>query len=237
MDLDPVSSWPHRFLLVAASLKEPLSAADRDGARAELWTLLQVALLAYVRRHARRLPHLPVQDIREVADDKASELFSRLDTKDWDPSASSPAQLCAFLAMVARNGVVDFHRVRGREVPVTEGPPSAASPAHLEESRPDASPEAAADGETYAAAILDCVGSFTARARRAWFLRVLYELDSADIARDPQVRSTPAGVDTMLARCRARMRACLEGKGLALGPLPPGTFVRLWDRARRGGRG
>ena len=113
---------------------------------------------------------------------------------------------------------------------MTDGPTLA------EEHRPEASPEAAADGETYAAAILDCVQSFTARARRAWLLRVLYELDSTDIARDPEVGSTPAGVDTMLARCRARMRACLEAKGLDLGPLPPGTFVRLWDRARRGGR-
>jgi len=42
-------------------------------------------------------------------------------------------------------------------------------------------------------------------------------------------------VDTMLARCRVRMRACLQGKGFTLGPLPPGTFVRLWDLIRRQG--
>ena len=89
--MDPVFSWPHRFLAVAASLKGTLPGGDRDRARTELWTLLQVALLAYVRRHARRLPHLHPEDVREIADDKASELFARLDTMDWDPSPSSPA--------------------------------------------------------------------------------------------------------------------------------------------------
>lgn len=227
--MDPSASWPHRFLALAVSLQGAAAGADRDRPVAELWTLLHLALQAYVRRHARAFGHLTRDDVWEVADQKASELFARLDSRDWDPSASSPAQLCAFLAMVARNGVVDFHRQRGREVALADAAPT------IEESRPEASPEAAADGETYAVAILDCARILTARARRAWLLRVFYELDSADIARDPEVDSTQAGVDTMLARCRARMRACLAAKGLALGPLPPGTFVRLWDLERRRG--
>jgi len=32
------------------------------------------------------------------------------------------------------------------------------------------------------------------------------------------------------------MRSCLEAKGLAVGPLPPGTFVRLWNLTREGSR-
>ena len=101
---------------------------------------------------------------------------------------------------------------------------------------PETSPEDQVDAALYAEAILGCASGLTVRARRAWYLRVLYELDSADIARDSAVASTPAGVDTMLARCRARMRTCLERKGLALVPLPPGTFVRLWDMTRREGK-
>ena len=45
--------------------------------------------------------------------------------------------------------------------------------------------------------------------------------------------TTPGGVDAMLARCREHMRSCLEGKGLRVGPLPPGTFVRLWRMTER----
>jgi len=194
---------------------------------AELWAILNLALQSYVRRHGRALGRLTQDDVREVAYDKASELLRRIDTREWDPTTSPPAQLCALLATVARNGVVDFHRVRRREVSVAE------CTTELEVSGSEPSPEALADADIHARAIVSCAANLTKRARRAWLLRVLYELDSADIARDPEVGSTPAGVDTMLARCRERMRACLEAKGLVLGPLPPGTFVRLWDLLRR----
>jgi RNA polymerase sigma factor (sigma-70 family) len=197
---------------------------------AELWTLLGLVLQTYARRHARALGHLSDDDVREVAAEKASELLRRLDSREWDPTTRSAEQLCGFLATVARNGVVDFHRRRRREVPVDEGTAAI-------EDRPQASPEMLAQAAAYARAILDCARGLTDRSRRAWLLRVLYELESEDIARDPGVVSTGPGVDTMLARCRAQMRSCMEGKGLALGPLPPGTFVRLWDLVRREGRG
>jgi hypothetical protein len=79
------------------------------------------------------------------------------------------------------------------------------------------------------AAIVDCADGLTVRARRAWYLRILYEIGSAEIARDPAVATTPAGVDAMLARCREQMRSCLAGKGFVAGPFPPGTFARLWE--------
>ena len=229
MSLPPTSSWPQRFLDLATSLPR-LRSRERDAAVAELWAILNVALQVYARRQARALGRLHEEDVREVAAEKASELLVRLDSREWIPPPGSPAQLCAFLAMVARNGVVDFHRIRRREVPVGDGT------ATDEPESPPPSPETLADAAGYARAILDCSSALTDRARRAWILRVLYELDSADIARDPVVASTRAGVDTMLARCRTRMRACLETKGFALGPLPAGTFVRLWDLVRRTGR-
>ena len=224
--MGPDPSWPDRFLALA---RETHRSSGREAERAlgELWLLLNLVLQGYVRRHARSLGALSEDDIRDIAAEKASELLGRLDSGAWSPATSSPVQLRGFLATVARNGAVDWHRVRRREVPVDED----AIP--VGDASPGGSAESLADGPTYARAIWDCASALTVRARRAWLLRVLYELDSADIARDPGVNSTQAGVDTMLARCRARMRVCLEAKGLALGPLPPGTFVRLWDLMRQ----
>jgi len=173
----------------------------------------------------------------DIASEKASDLLRRLDSNDWNPADSTAAQLCGFLATVARNGVVDLHRLKRREVSAPEGfdVPST-SGAWGGHDATGESPASAVDGATYARAILACASALSLRARRAWCLRVFYELESADIARDPGVATTPAGVDAMLARCREQMRLCLQGKGLPIGPLPPGTFVRLWDMTRRNAR-
>lgn len=214
------AAWPERLLALAAKLHAPSRVRERQQVQHELWDLLNLVLQIYVRRQARTQASLSVADMRDIAAAKASELFLRLDSKEWSPAASPP-QLRAFLAMVARNGVVDFHRRRSRDVPMEEV-------TELDETSPQPSPETLAHAAAYARAILDCAGTLTTRARRAWLLRVLYELDSHEIARDPGVASTGAGVDTMLARCRAQMRSCLDQRGLILQALPPGTFARLW---------
>jgi DNA-directed RNA polymerase specialized sigma24 family protein len=220
---DGEASWPERIRELGAICRGTASPEDSARAIAEMWVLLNLSLKKYVRGHSARLKRISPDEISDIAAEKALELLRRLDSKDWDPSGSSPAQLCGFLATIARNGLVDHHRVRRREVSASDGfdVPSSASQ------------ESAVDGARYARAILDCAENLSARARRAWFLRVFYEFGSSDIARDPVVATTSAGVDQMLARSREQMRSCVEGKGLPLGPLPPGTFVRLWDMTRR----
>lgn len=232
-DDDASASWPNRLVELGMRLRAENSREASGSLVGEIWILLNLALQSYVRKQAHRLGRLSVDDISDIAAEKASELLRRLDSKDWNLAELSPAQLCGLLAAVARNGVVDLHRIRRREVstPADFDVPSSrrawGGPGEREESA-----ASGVDGAAYAEAIVGCAAGLSARARRAWYLRVLYEIGSADIARDPAVATTPAGVDAMLARCREKMRSCLARKGFTVGPLPPGTFVRLWEMTR-----
>lgn len=188
-----------------------------------MWALLTLALLKSAHAYAGRFGHLPVEDARDLAAEKASELVARLDSKAWRPADDSAAQVRAFLATVARNAVVDWWRERARVAPAAETLEVASA------GDPPPSPEQAVDGGQFAHAIADCASRLSPRGRRVWFLRILFELPTAQIARDPWVSTTPGAVDAILARCRHRVRECLARKGLALGPLPPGTFAQLWE--------
>jgi DNA-directed RNA polymerase specialized sigma24 family protein len=85
------------------------------------------------------------------------------------------------------------------------------------------------DGDAYARAMVSCLSSLTERARLVWFLRVFYELKSAVIAKHARVQSNSAAVDTMLMRCRERLRECMTGRGLDPARMPAGTFAALWE--------
>jgi DNA-directed RNA polymerase specialized sigma24 family protein len=230
------AAWPERLRELARKLRAGTSRHDSEAIVGEIWVLLIVALKTYARRQAHRAGGLSQEDLADLASEKASDLLRKLDSHVWSPADLPAAQLCAFLATVARNGVVDLHRVRRREVPASEVFDVLSSKAWGSRDASEQPPISGVDSDAYAHAIVDCVAHLTPRARRAWYLRVFYEIASADIARDPVVATTPAGVDAMLARSRDHMRACLEGKGITIGPLPAGTFVKLWTLTRGGSR-
>ena len=226
---DPRALWPEAVVRLGTELREA-SGARRSEALGRLWVLLNLALQKYARGQARRLGRLGSEDIRDVAAEKASDLILRLDNDQWNPAASSPAQLCSFLATVARNGVVDALRTTRREV----------ASGHDLEARETravgaAVQEDAIGGDEFARALVACASSLTSRSRRAWLLRVFYDFSSAEIARHPEVTTSPAGVDAMLARCREHLRACLEERGLPMRAIPAGTFARLWELIEGGG--
>ena len=233
-DDDVSALWPDRLRALGEKLRASSSPLDAGGIVAEIWVLLNLALQKYARRHAHLSGPLSADDISEIASEKAADLVRRLDSKSWDPSGFTSAQLCALLSTIARNGVVDLRRVRRREVSTPEGfDVPLSSRTWGGRAGDEQSPESGVDGASYAQAIAECAAGLSARARRAWYLRVLYEIGSAEIERDPAVATTPAGVDAMLARCREQMRACLASKGFGAGPFPPGTFVRLWEMTSR----
>jgi RNA polymerase sigma factor (sigma-70 family) len=228
--------WPARIRELALDLRSERDPRRRERALSELWTLVNLALQRYVRASARRIGRLDHEDVRDIAAEKALDFLRRLDDPQWDASAYSPAQVCTFLRSMARNGLVDRTRQRKKEVSWTD---------ELEDdmqamafiSSKDTS--ASVDGDEYARAMVACLSSLTVRARLVWFLRVFYELQSVAIARHARVRSTPAAVDTMLMRCRDRLRECMAGRGLDPSRMPPGTFTALWeivhDASRTGG--
>ncbi|HEX4823596.1 MAG TPA: RNA polymerase sigma factor [Candidatus Polarisedimenticolaceae bacterium] len=222
-DDDPRAVWPEHVLRLGAELRTS-SGATRRRIMGALWGVVSVALRRYARHHARRFGRLDPEEIRDIASDKASDLVARIDEEGWDPAASTPASVRSFLSAVARNGVVDALRSSRKVVLVGDD----LEPLERGGVEGGGQDDAAIGGE-FVDTLLGCLSGLTARARKAWFLRVFYEFSSAEIARHPDVASSPAGVDAMLARSREQVRACMESKGVAMRTLPVGTFVRLWE--------
>lgn len=231
--------WPGRLRELALLWRRPIDSASRDALAAEMWKLLNVVLHRYVRHQARRLGGCDTADVVDVAADKALELFDGLEQGRWDPVSGTEAQTCAFLASVARNGIVDLLRRRGREAhAITCATWAAEAPRDL--SRDDV--ESTVDGSRYAQAIVACAASLTDRSRLAWFLRTFCDIPVAHIARHPEVRTSIGGVHLMLNRSRRHLRKCMQSRGFDPTRMPPGTFVALWDlieteRRARAGRG
>ena len=224
---DPHALWPEHLVRLARTL-DGAGAREKREILGQFWGILHVALLRYARAHARRMGRLSPEDVRDVVSEKASDLIARLDLKEWDPGAATPALLRSFLSTTARNGVVEALRSGRREVLVGDDLEPRGG-----RGIESATQEDAVSVDEFVRALVGCLDVLSARARRAWFLRVFYELSSAEIARHPDVASSPAGVDAMLARCRDHVRTCMESKGLGSHDLPPGTFVRLWELTER----
>ena len=228
----PGALWPDRIRVLARAWSEESSAQARESAQAELWTLVNLVLQRYARTHAARLGKISREDIRDIAADKTLELLQRLDARTWAPWADSAAEVCSFLAVVARNGVVDLLRERRREVPHAVRWESA-DDADLMDLTPLPSTfrtcAVPGEGAEYAKAILECLSRLAFKARLVWFLRAFYDLSSAQVAHHPGVASKPAAVDTMVRRVRVRLRTCLEAKGHDPERFPTGTFTALWD--------
>ncbi len=205
----------------AATLRE------RDRALAELWFLLNAALARYVRLHGRVYGSIDAEDARDVASEKAMAFLRALENATAETSALDPPRVCSYISVLARNGLVDALRKRGRDHAVAHA---------AGESRVASydSAEANVQHEEFVAAVRACVMQMTPRARSAWFMRAFLDMSSKRIANHPDVRMTPAAVDVMLMRTRRALRDCLQRKGLGAEDAPPGTFVVLWDLLRRG---
>jgi RNA polymerase sigma factor (sigma-70 family) len=177
-----------------------------------------MAIQKYVGVHVRHLGSIDPEDARDISSEKTLDLLSRLERHEWEPMKYTPAQLCAFIATVARNGVVDQLNLRRRETQAWWDEPVAPA---------DAARNVEAD-ET-AGAIVECFERMTPRARLVWLLRVFYELSAEETAAHPDLDTTPAAIDMMLARCRKHMRRCARAKGLDPASLPVGTLTSLWE--------
>jgi len=215
--------WPQRILDLASAWRSARGADERERLFGELWTIVNLVLQRYARGAMHRFGQLDAEDLRDIAADKSLELLGRLETGSWDPGASGPEEIAAFFAGVARHGVVDLLRSRSRELR------SALAGAAREPGPAEPRGWPRSDSVDHARAIIACARALTRKARRAWLLRVFYDFTSVDIARHPDVDSTPAAVDAMLLRCRKVMRRCMLDKGLDPGTLPTGTFSMLWE--------
>ncbi len=228
--------WPARVIALGDACRTARDPAARARALGELWTLVHLGLARYVRQHAARLGSLEPEDVRDIAAEKALDLVRKLEAGEWDPREASPAQLCAFLSTLARNGLVDHLRAAGTARARLRPQPEQLA----EEPRPHEAPSRALCRILFPRALLDCLAPLSPRARRIWLLRAFYDLPSKSIARHPDVRVSPAAVDMTLARVRIALRRCMRGKGFDVRDLPAGTFAAVWEalelqRETRGG--
>jgi DNA-directed RNA polymerase specialized sigma24 family protein len=215
---EPSALWPERLREVATVWVEARPGKSRDAHFVELWTLLEVGLLKYLRLAAWRSGRLDEDAIRDIASEKVLDLVGRIDRQEWRPAEVSAAQVCAYIAAAARNGAVDALRHRDRFEQEVDGKGRDLMPAE--------DPLAAAE---FAERLRGCVIALTPRARLVWWLRTFHDLPARTVADHPGVRSTAGAVDVMFSRARDQVRTCLASAGLGTDRIPSGTFAALWD--------
>ena len=226
------ATWPERVIELCRDFPGRESAVARERIVGELWVLLHAAIMKYLRIHGRRFASASAEDLQDIASDKALDLLRRLDHQLWDPTGAGPGQLCSFVSTLARNGLIDHLRVEGskRREEVETADTAAVSPTVLKP-RHEA-PDARIRRERFAEALGACAELLKARTRKIWFMRVLLDMPSKEIAHHPGINMRPAAVDMALSRCRNVIRDCMNEKEFEPEDMPPGVFTTIWEQFR-----
>ncbi len=229
--------WTRRLHDLLTALADAPEGAERDRVFGEAWPLLRTSLFIRARSHCARYGSVSQDVLEDLASEKALDLLRRIVSGRWDISGHAPGELASFLSTTAHNALVDTLRREGRLVHPEadpEGPgwdapslrASAPVAAHLEPAG------LGIERARFADDLADCVGQLNAAARPVWFMRVMLEMPSKEIADHPEVRKSPGNVDVILQRARTAVRDCMDGKGHDPHHMPQGTFTELWTRFR-----
>jgi len=221
---EPDPRWPEKLLELCRELRETTSLQRRNRVQGELWLLAFAAVSRYARYHAQSSTVDP-EDLKDIASEKALAFLRHADDSGW--ASEHPGQVCSYFSTLAHNGLIDHFRSRQRLV----------QPQSIDTVGQSAS--TSAQPETYLArrqfvdALRDCTAGLTSKARVSWFLRVMLNMSSRDIARHPGVQMNIAAVDMMLSRTRKTVRDRMREKGFEPQDIPPGTLTLLWLSVRR----
>lgn len=217
--------WPDRLAKTAATLAAT-APSGRDAARAELWKVLHAALFASLRAQAHRVPAASREDLEDLASSKSLEILARTEEGAWTPAGRAAHEIAGFVARVARNGLIDLARRRGREVAPPDDEEAWRDRLGVTPSANEPAPDDQAAASEFVAALVECVAGLSSRAREVWFQRVFLEASSRDIAARCEVR--PAHVDVLVQRARLALRTCMRQKGHEGAEARPGVFASLW---------
>ena len=217
--------WSVHLLCALAGLE---SSAPTAAERSRTWRLLHASLFAALRCQARRIAPVSQEDLEDVASAKALELLRQAEGGQWRAHGRSAHELAGYIQRVARNGLVDLARRRGREEPPPEDEAGwDALQAEAGDLAEDPAELAAA--EEFVGALAECVGSLSSRARSVWFRSAVLGRPSRESARVLGI--TVGNVDVIAQRARRSLVECMARKGHRTADVTPRAFVLLWSRA------
>ncbi len=220
----PPLRWPSELCRALAALRAA-PAGGRATARAALWPILHAALFAALRAQSGRVGGGSREDLEDLASQKALELLTRAEEGTWDVAGRADHEVTGYVARVARHGLVDLARRRGRECPAPEDD-EAWAVTIAERSGEPVRPDERLAAREFAAALGVCLEALAPRARQAWYLRVFLERPSREIA--ARLGVTAAHVDVIVQRARTGLRECMRAKGHADAEYRPGAFADVW---------
>src|SRR5882672_608249 len=158
--------WACRIGALVRSLGDP-HPAERQRCRSALWPVLHAALFAALRAQAGRVAPVTQEDLEDLASAKALELLEQAEDSRWVIQGEGPSEIMGFIWRVARNGLVDLARKRGREAP----PPADADAWDLalaERSGREAGPVELTVAQEFVADLTGCLERLAPRSRAAW---------------------------------------------------------------------
>jgi RNA polymerase sigma factor (sigma-70 family) len=179
-----------------------------------------------VRYHAQSGTVDP-EDLKDIASEKALAFLQHAREPVWSAEVTHPGQVCSYFSTLAHNGLMDHFRSRRRWVQ-----PSDVETARESISSAPSQPETYVVRRQFAEALRDCTNTLPAKARVSWFLRVMLNMSTREIASHPRVRMNVAAVDMMLSRTRKTVREQMREKGFEPQDIPPGTLTLLWLSVR-----
>src|SRR5262249_38761170 len=146
----------------------------------------------------------------------------------WSTRGHEPREVAGFVTRVARNGLIDLARRRGRETPPPEDD-EGWDRALAEPVAGEAGPLELTIAGEFMAGLRECVASLTARARQVWMQRAVLGAPSRETA--GALGLSVANVDVMAQRAREALSACMARKGHSVSGVDPRAFVALWWRS------
>ena len=217
-------AWPEKILELASQVEGP----RKDAARDELWHLLNLTLLQYLRFLGPRMGQKDGDRLHDIASEKAINLVGKFDRGNWRPQDSTAGELVSFVTTIARNALVDERRrSRPTELELNEGTMEPEDAPRLVETPVDT-----VERDRFVARLISCSGRLKPEHRVVWLFRILYDMPSRVIAAHPEVGLSPGNVDVILARARDEIRRCMGVDRFERHQLPPGTFAALWHQYR-----
>lgn len=220
--------WAARFKQHCHNVHRSPQDDTARSSRQEIWQILYFMLSRYIQYHTARLGSVAPEDIEDIASQKSLELGHSIDTRSGSLNSLEVSEIPGFLSTVARNGLVDLLKTRGRY----------ASPRNDEDlemhenthrlQKPVEQPDVRVERTEFAAALRQCAEALDPRMRLIWFFKVFYDMRSSEIAAHPKVNLKPSHVDVVANRGRNAVRNCMKRKGFRPEDMPRGTFVELW---------